>query len=117
MNSRDRRRELRARFDQRRPQAGVYALRNTVSGRVLVASATDLDAVRARIEFARATQTPSALDLRLMADVREFGLDAFVFEVLDRLDAGPEASPEDLRADLLALEQLWREKLAGTSPH
>ncbi|MFI5261455.1 MAG: GIY-YIG nuclease family protein [Candidatus Limnocylindrales bacterium] len=113
MTSAERRRELRARYDQRDREAGVYGLRNTATGRVLLATSIDLTAVRNKVEFARATGTPSALDGRLAADIREFGIDTFTFEVLDVLDVTPEMSVDDVRADLVALEQLWREKLAG----
>jgi hypothetical protein len=113
MTSPGRRRELRARYEQRNPQAGVYALRNTVTGRALVASTRDLDAVRNRLEFARATKTPSALDGRLVADIREYGIDAFVLDVLDTLTVAPGSTPDDVRADLTQLEKLWREKLAS----
>jgi hypothetical protein len=113
MTSSERRRELRAQYAQRPAEAGVYLLRNTATGRVLVASAADLGAVRNRLDFARSTQTPGALDHRLAADARALGVDAFELEILDRLDVTPAMSPDDVRADLGALEQLWREKLAG----
>jgi hypothetical protein len=113
MTSPQRRRELRAAYEQRPSEAGVYALHNTATGRVLVASTTDLAAVRNRLDFAKATQTPGALDHRLAADLRVHGVDAFVFEVLDVLKITPAMTPDDARADLGALEQLWREKLAA----
>ena len=108
----ERRRELRTQYEERRPEAGVYALRNGVTGRTLLASSTDLGAVRHRFEFARATNTASAMDLRLAPDMRELGVSAFVLEVLDVLDTQAEATSDQFRADLASLEQLWREKLA-----
>ena len=54
MTSADRRRELRAQYEQRPHEARVYALRNTVTGRILVASSPDLGSVSNRLEFARA---------------------------------------------------------------
>jgi hypothetical protein len=113
MMSSQRRRELRARYEQRPSEAGVYALRIMATGRVLVASTTDLAAARNRLDFAQATQTPGALDHRVAADVRAFGFDAFVLEVLDSLEITPAMTPDDVRADLDALEQLWREKHAA----
>ena len=67
----------------------MYALRNTATGRLLVASTTDLAAARNRLDFARATKTPGDLDHRVAADVRAFGVDAFVLEVLDTLEITP----------------------------
>jgi hypothetical protein len=113
VTSPDRRRELRETYEQRSPQAGVYALRNTVTGRTLVASAPDLDAVRNRLDFARATNSVGALDGRLASDIREHGMDAIVFEVLDTLTVAPGTTPDRVRADLAELERLWREKLAA----
>jgi len=110
VTSADRRRDLRAQYEQRPREAGVYALRNTVTGRILVASTPDLGSVRNRLAFARATNAPSALDGRLTAEVRAFGIEAFVLEVLDLL----EVMPEMTQVDLQALEELWREKLADT---
>ncbi len=39
--------------------------------------------------------------------------DAFVFEILDVLEIRPAMAPDDVRADLGALEQLWRENLVA----
>jgi hypothetical protein len=108
---RARRRELTAEYRRRRPAAGVYAIRCAGSGKALVGSSADLDSARNRVEFARATNTPGALDGRLRADFERFGGEAFSFEVLDVLDVAPEATEADLRADLDALLLLWREKL------
>ena len=113
MTSGDRRRELRASFDERHLKAGVYALRNSVTGRVLLASTPDLAALRNKLAFARQTNTPSAFDRRLAADLRQYGIGAFTFEVLDVFDVLPDMTPHRVHADLDALEQLWREKLAG----
>jgi hypothetical protein len=115
MTSADRRKELRAQYEQQPRKAVVYALRNTLTGRIVVASTPDLDSVRNKLEFARATNSPSALDGRLPAEVREFGIDAFVLDVLDVLEVKPEASPAEVQTDLSALEDLWREKLSDAS--
>ena len=113
MTSADRRRELRAEYEQRATEPAVYVLRNGVTGRALLASALDLRAARNKLEFARATNLAGALDGRLTADVREYGIEAFELEVLDVLDVKPEATRAEIMADLRALEDLWREKLAG----
>jgi hypothetical protein len=94
----------------------VYVLRNTVTGRILLASTSDLGSVRGKLDFAKATHTPSALDGRLTTDVRQFGIGAFALEVLDVLAVTPEMTPADVQGDLRTLEAMWREKLAET-PH
>jgi hypothetical protein len=107
---RARRKELTAEYLRTRRPAGVYAIRCAGSGKALIGTSVDLDSIRNRVEFARATNTAGALDGRLRADFERFGGQAFSFEVLDVLDVAPETTEADLRADLDALLQLWREK-------
>jgi hypothetical protein len=107
-------RRCRIQYEQRRAESGTYVLRNTVTGRVLLASAADLGSLRSKLEFARSTNSPGALDRRLARDLREFGIDAFALEVLDVIEVKPAMTPAQLQADLRALEELWREKLADT---
>jgi hypothetical protein len=111
MTSRERRDELRVEYERQPRTAGVYAIRNTVTGRVLIASSTDLASVHNRLEFGRSTGSTGVLDRRLVEDARRHGMDAFEIEVLDTLDADSSRSEEDTRADLRTLEELWRETL------
>jgi len=86
MSDRARHRELRAQYESTRPEAGVYLIRNNRNGRALLGSTSNLASLRNKLAFARATDMPGALDLRLRADIRAFGIDAFSIEVLDVLD-------------------------------
>jgi hypothetical protein len=112
MTSRERRDELRTAYEQRPREAGVYALLNSVTGRVLIASTVDVASIRNRLEFGQSTNSTGVLDRRLVADARAHGMDSFVLEVLDTLDSDLERSADQTRADLAALEGMWREKLA-----
>ena len=107
-----RRRELREDHRQRQRVAAVYALR-VADAPPIVRSTTDLDALRNRLAFARATGTTSALDLRLRQAIERLGLDALELEVLDTLDTEPTATPISIATDLATLEELWRERLAA----
>jgi hypothetical protein len=109
--SRDRRRELRSAYEQRQREAGVYALRNSVTGRVLVAASPDLPSVRNKLAFARDTGSTGVFDRRLIGDARAHGAASFTLEVLDRLEVTPGMTPQELAADLATLEALWDEKL------
>lgn len=113
MTTGDRRKELRAAYEDRRPRAGVYLLRNTATGRILLASTPDLESQRNKLEFGRATESTGVLDRRLVDDARRHGMASFELEILDELEIGPEMTPARVRADLDALESLWRERLAG----
>jgi hypothetical protein len=111
MSESARRKALRARFEQTRREAAVYLLRNRRTNRALLGSTLDLASVRNKLEFAQSTNTASALDHRLSKDIRQFGIDAFTLEVLEVLEVTSERTPEQVRADLTALEELWRERL------
>ena len=108
---RARRRELTESYRQNPPEAGVYQLVNTRTGKVFLGSAVNLPSVRSKLEFSRRTGTVSALDRKLRADLTEYGASAFTFEVLEVLDILPNATPASIRDDLVALEALWREKI------
>ncbi len=112
MSETNRRRELRTTYERLVPEAGVYALRNTLNGRLLIGSSADLRSVRNRFEFAQATGAIGALDGRLANEARALGVAAFALEILDRLSVEADASADQLAADLAELEALWRAKLA-----
>jgi hypothetical protein len=111
MGDASRRRELRERYRQTSPEAGVYRIVNRVNGRSLLGHSLNLASVRNKLEFAQSTNTPSALDHRLSRDAQQFGLDAFSVEVLDSLEVKPEMTREEVLEDLRTLEDLWRQRL------
>ena len=111
MTDRARRRELTEEYRQNPPEAGIYQLVNTRTGRIFLGSAVNLPSVCSKLEFSQRTGTVSALDRKLWADLTEYGADAFTFEVLEVLDVSPNATPASIRDDLATLEVLWREKL------
>ena len=50
----------------------------------------------------------------LAADWRSLGPGAFSFQALEELERGPEQTEAAFKADLEALAEIWREKLAGS---
>ena len=89
MDQKSRRRQLTADYKRNHPEAGIYRVVNTATGRVLLGSALNLASVKSKVEFARSTNSPGALgalDHRLASDVRQYGLDAFSLEILEVLD-------------------------------
>ncbi|HEY4572800.1 MAG TPA: GIY-YIG nuclease family protein [Thermoanaerobaculia bacterium] len=87
---------------------GVYQVRNTVNGKVLIGTSVDLPAIlnRLRGELRLGGLRNRALQL----DWNEHGPKAFEVEILDTLPPSdkPGYNPRD---DLKALEALWLEKL------
>src|ERR671926_669142 len=88
---------------------GVYQVRNTVNGKLLVGSSVDLPAIlnRARAEL----RAGGHRNRELQKDWAEFGPEAFEFEILDTLNP-PERPDYDPKPDLRELEALWLDKLS-----
>ncbi len=110
MDRKSRRKELAAEYRLTGPEAGVYRFVNSVTGKALLGSARNLGSMQSKLDFARKTGGISALDRKLLPDVREYGLEAISLEILEVLELRPEMTDSEVRADLTALEQLWREK-------
>ena len=106
----DRKALTRAYKETPRPM-GVYRIRNTVTGKSLVASSINLPAILNRHQAA--LRLGGHTNKALQKDWNELGPEAFAFEVLDTLT--PSNKPGDKPADdLLALEAMWIEKLSPT---
>jgi len=94
--------------ETRRPM-GVYQVRNTVNGKVLIGVSVDLPAMLNRQQAQlRMGGHPNR---ELQKEWAEFGPEAFEFEILDTLTP-PEGAQYDPKDDLRALEQLWLDKLS-----
>ena len=110
MTDKARRKELVGEYKRTHPEAGVYRLVNTRSGKALLGSASNLASMRNKLAFAQSTGSPGALDYRLREDIKQYGLDAFSLEILGVLDLRAEMTANQIRDDLNALEDLWREQ-------
>jgi len=88
---------------------GVYQIRNTINGKVLIGTSVDLPAILNRLR----TQLSygSHRNRELQKEWNEHGADAFAFEILDALPPSdrPAYDPAD---DLKTLEELWLEKVS-----
>ncbi len=114
MVDRSRRKQLASDYKQTRREAGIYRITNSENGKSLIASSTNLDSVRSKMEFARTTNSPGVLGYQLKSDVLKFGIEAFALEILEVLEVKPEMTDAQIRADLKTLEQLWTEKYASS---
>jgi group I intron endonuclease len=87
---------------------GVFQIRNTVNGKVLIGTSVNLPAIlnRHKAELRLGGHRNRALQ----QDWNEFGAEAFELEILDTLP--PSDRPAyDPAGDLKALEEMWLEKL------
>ena len=103
----DRKALIRDYKETRRPM-GVFRVRNTVNGKSLVGTSADLPGMLNRQRFQLELGSHPSRDLQ--KDWKEFGSDAFVFEILDTLTP-PDQPTYDPSEDLQALEQLWLDKI------
>jgi hypothetical protein len=100
--------ELKRAYKENPPAAGIYRITNTVDGRVLVGKGMNvrgiLNSQQAQLQFG------SHPNKELLQDYSRLGAGKFIFEVVDELEASNK-TPEEMREDLAALEELWLEKL------
>lgn len=112
MTDKSRRRSIRNAYAAAPPDAGVYAVRNMATGRRWLASTPNLAGARGRFEFAKTTNSPGALDHRIIREARTHGIDNLKFEILEILSTPPTATDAEIRADLATLLAMTEENLA-----
>jgi hypothetical protein len=103
----DRRETLKQAYKEMKTEAGVYQVKNTVNHKALVVATPNLKTMQGK-PFQ--LQTGTHKNAQLQAEWKQFGKDAFVFEVLEVLEDKDEAA--FARQDALRLlEQKWLDKL------
>ena len=105
------RRAINREYKETPRPAGIYRVRNTVTGKSLIGATMDLPSMLNRQRFQ--LESGGHPDRELQQDWRELGSDAFEFGVLDELELKnePGYDPTD---DLAALKQMWIEELTKT---
>ncbi|MDA8441000.1 MAG: GIY-YIG nuclease family protein [Peptococcaceae bacterium] len=104
----DRRKELKLAYKQNPPPAGVYQLKNNVTGKIFIGSSLNLPGSFNRHRFQLQAKTHPSQDLQRAWD--HDGPEAFNFEVLATIDTAKLAEG-DWHDAVTALEQQWLEKL------
>ena len=100
-----------ASYKERKITGGVYAIRNTRSGRLLLGATNDLQGSKNRFAFAQTTG--SCVDMKLQSDWKAQGGGIFAFDPLEELTKGETQTAEEFKADIEVLRRMWAEKLAG----
>ncbi len=106
--------ELATAYKQSFRPMGVYQIRNTENGKILVGGSMDLDGMNNRLAFSKQMNANTFMELK--DDWNRYGGKAFVFEVLDRIKPREEQmnDPSELEAykeEVETLLELWLEKL------
>lgn len=110
----NRKKEMAAAYVQTPRRMGVYQIRNTVNGKILVLGTMDLDGARNRLAFMQQSRLNSIIEIR--EDWKSAGGDAFVFEELDHIKpreefTGTDAELAAYQEEVNALLEMWLEKL------
>jgi len=111
VRSNDTRKAILAQYKEREITGGVYLVRNTLTDKVLLDAATDMQSIKNRYEFA--LKTGSCINPKLQKDWSEHGNGVFAFEVLEEIKKGESQTDAEFRADVDLLKEMWLEKLSN----
>ena len=102
-------REMKIHYKHTPRPMGVYQIKNSANGKVLVGSSLNLDSRRNRFQFE--VKNGSISNNRLMKqEWEQYGADSFSFEILEQL-APNEDLQHEYHDELAELEKKWLEKL------
>ena len=101
--------EILAAYKDRTVVGGIYAIKNTVNGKIQILSTTDLQGSKNRFEFSK--KTNSCVTMKIQEDWKNFGSDAFAFELLEELVKKETQSLKEFNTDIKVLEEIWHEKI------
>ncbi|MCC6986770.1 MAG: GIY-YIG nuclease family protein [Anaerolineales bacterium] len=102
------RKELNREYAGRVKPAGIYQVRNTANGKILLGSSLNLKGPLNRHKFM--LKIGSHTNKTLQKDWNELGADFFVFEILEEVKMKDDPN-FNLQDELTLLEMIWLEKL------
>lgn len=108
MNS-DRKKELKSAYKSRPVTGGICCIYCKNNNRRLLQSTRNIEGLRNRFTFAM--KIKSCPDPLLLEEWKEFGNDAFTFEVLEEIAKREEQTDKEFTADIEVLYEMWLEKL------
>jgi group I intron endonuclease len=100
--------ELRRSYKETPRQAGIFQIKNSKTGKILLGSSTNLHGPLNKHRFILSIGRHD--NAALQSDWNQFGPDAFSFEILEIVKPSDEPS-FCLEDELTLLEQIWLEKL------
>jgi len=100
---------LKQQYLETKTRAGVYAVRNLVTGRMLVAAGKDAQGALNRHRFE--LRQGSHRNRRLGQDWAQHGESSFAFDILDVFKPSEDAAL-DIERELKDLLGLWRQEMA-----
>lgn len=102
------RKDIHREYKERVKPAGVFQVKNTANGKILLGSSLNLEGPLNKHRFM--LRIGSHTNKELQKDWNEFGPDNFSFEILEEVKI--QDNPNfNLKDELTLLEQIWLEKL------
>jgi hypothetical protein len=102
------RQDLKREYKERVKPAGVFQVKNTANGKVLLGSSLNLEGPLNLHKFM--LKSGHHMNQALQKDWDEFGPDKFVFVILQVVEVKDDPN-FDLRDELTLLEEIWIEEL------
>ncbi|MCB0171181.1 MAG: GIY-YIG nuclease family protein [Anaerolineae bacterium] len=106
--------DIKREYKEREKQAGVFQVKNTENGKVLLGSSLNLDGPLNAHKFM--LTVGSHRNKVLQQEWNEYGPDAFVFEILEVVKVKDDPN-FNLSDELTLLEQIWLEELQPFGEH
>lgn len=105
----DKKKELKEKYKQTKPQMGIFIIKNKIDNKCLICPANDLNGVinSARFKLEAGLHSVRALQKAWI----ECGESNFIFEILDTLDYDIDETKTDYKNELQDLKDIWIEKL------
>lgn len=98
-------------YKERKVIGGVFIIKNTQNGQIMLEASANLQGSKNRFEFVK--QTGVGFNLRMRNDWNKYGSSAFTFEVLEELEKKETQTEAEFHEDLELLKEVWMEKLNG----
>lgn len=102
------RKDIVREYKERKHPAGIFIVRNTANGRFLLGSSLNIEGPLNKHKFM--LQIGSHRNTEMQADWKEFGTDAFTFEILETVEPS-DREGFNIDEELQLLEEIWIEKL------
>ena len=102
------RKELNREYVERLKPAGIYQVKNTANGKMLLGSSLNLEGPLNRHRFM--LKIGSHTNKALQTDWNELGAEAFTFEILEEVKVKQDPN-FNLQDELTLLEMIWLENL------
>ena len=103
-----RRQDIKRAYKERRKPAGIFQVKNTANGKILLGSSLNLEGPLNSHKFMLTIGRHR--NERLQQEWNTFGPDKFVFEILDVVKVREDPN-FDVSDELTLLEQIWWERL------